>query len=64
MKKLALPLIIIALIIGAYEYTQEKPNIFIVCIVIVIFMYGMMLLNAKIPSKFSDEKDNETKDND
>ena len=64
MKKLALPLIIIAVILGVYEYSQEKPNIFVVCIVIVLFMFGMMQLNSKIPSKFNDEEDNENKEND
>lgn len=65
MKKLALPFIIVALIIGTYEYTKEKPNIFIVCLVIILFMVGMFQLNVKIPSKFSDEdQENEIKDND
>lgn len=64
MKKLALPLIIIAVILGVYEYSQEKQNIFVVCIVIVLFMFGMMQLNSKIPSKFNDEEDNENKEND
>ena len=48
-----------------YEYTKEKPNIFIVCLVIILFMVGMFQLNVKIPSKFSDEdQENEIKDND
>lgn len=64
MKKLAVPLIIIAIIIGIYEYSKEQPNIFVICIVIVLFMFGMMQLNAKIPSKFSDEEQNETNEND
>lgn len=64
MKKFALPLILVAIIIGMYEYSKEKPNIFVVCIVIVFFMFGMMQLNAKIPSKFSDEEQNKTNEND
>ena len=64
MKKLALPFIIVAIIIGVYEYSQEKPNIIVVCVVIVLFMFGMMQLNSKIPSKFNDEEDNENKEND
>lgn len=64
MKKLALPFIIVAIIIGVYEYSQEKPNIIVVCVVIVLFMFGMMQLNSKIPSKFNEEEDNENKEND
>ena len=65
MKKFALPLILVAIIIGMYEYSKEKPNIFVVCIVIVFFMFGMMQLNAKIPSKFSDEEEeNKSNEND
>ena len=64
MKKLALPFIIVAIIIGVYEYSQERPNIIVVCVVIVLFMFGMMQLNSKIPSKFNDEEDNENKEND
>ncbi len=64
MKKFALPLIIIAIIGGIYEYSKEQPNIFVVCIVIVVYMFGMMQLNAKIPSKFTDEEENKTNEND
>jgi uncharacterized membrane protein len=61
MKKLALPFVIVAIIIGIYEQSKEKPNLYIVIAVIVVFMYGMMKLSAKTPSKHQDEieKDNE-----
>lgn len=41
--------------IGAlYEQSKEKPNIYIMIFAIVIFMYGMMRLTAKVPSKNED----------
>ena len=38
---------IVAIIIGLYEQTKAKPNIYILIITIVVFMYGMMQLSAK-----------------
>jgi uncharacterized membrane protein len=55
MKKLALPFIIIAIIIGIYEQSKEKPNLYIIIAVIIVFMYAMMKLSAKTPSKYEDE---------
>lgn len=64
MKKLALPFIIVAIVIGVYEYSKVKPNTYVVILVVVLFMFGMFQLNSKIPSKFRDEEENETKEND
>jgi hypothetical protein len=47
MKKLVLPLMLVAIVVGLYEQTKAKPNIYILIIAIVIFMYGMMQLSAK-----------------
>jgi uncharacterized membrane protein len=55
MKKLALPFIIIAIIIGIYEQSKDKPNLYIIIAVIIVFMYAMMILSAKTPSKYEDE---------
>ncbi|MGG7036394.1 MAG: hypothetical protein ACI7YS_14535 [Flavobacterium sp.] len=57
MKKLALPLMIVAILAGLYEQTKESPNVFIQIIAIVVFMYGMMRLSAKTPSKNKDSED-------
>ncbi len=38
---------LVAIVVGLYEQTKAKPNIFILIIAIVIFMYGMMRLSAK-----------------
>ena len=45
-----------------YEQSKSSPNIYIMVGAIVIFMYGMMRLTAKVPSKNQDnseENDNE-----
>lgn len=57
MKKLLLPLMIIAIAVGLFENTKEKPNLYIMIGVIVVFMYGMMQLSAKTPSKHKEENE-------
>ena len=62
MKKLFIPIMIIAIGIALYEQSKNSPNIYIMIVAIVLFMYGMMRLTAKVPSKNeenSEEDDNE-----
>ena len=54
MKKLLIPIMIIAIVIAFYEQSKEQSNLYIQIIAIVIFMYGMMRLSAKTPSKNED----------
>jgi hypothetical protein len=49
---------IIALLIAFYEEKKAEKNVYIVVIAIGIFMYGMMRLSAKTPSK-NQEKEEE-----
>ena len=56
MKKFLIPMMIVAIIIAFYEETKAQKNIYIICIAIAVFMFGMMRLSAKTPSKNS-EKD-------
>lgn len=59
MKKLLLPIMIIAILIAFYEQSLEKKNVYISVIAITVFMFGMMKLSAKTPSKNQDkEEDN------
>ena len=53
---------IVAIGIGLYEQTKVEPNRYIMIIAFVIFMYGMMRLSAKTPSKHSETED-ESHDN-
>lgn len=59
MKKLLIPIMIIAFGIAFYEQSKEKSNLYIQIIAIVIFMYGMMRLSAKTPSKNDDNLDDD-----
>ena len=57
MKKLLLPIIIIAILIAFYEQSLEKKNVYILVIAIAVFMFGMMKLSAKTPSKNQDKEE-------
>nr|WP_294777546.1 hypothetical protein [uncultured Flavobacterium sp.] len=57
MKKLVFPFMILAIIVGFYEQSKPKPNVFILVIAVAVFMYGIMQLSAKVPSKHSDTEE-------
>jgi flagellar basal body-associated protein FliL len=57
MKKFLIPMMILAIIVAFYEESKADKNIYIIIIAIIIFMYGMMRLSAKTPSKNQDEED-------
>lgn len=57
MKKLLLPIMAIAIFVAFYEYSKPQPNLYIVIITIVIFMFGMIKLMNKVPSKKPEDKD-------
>ncbi len=48
---------IVAIIVGLYEQSKAQPNVYILVIAVIIFMYGIMRLSAKIPSKHSDTEE-------
>ncbi|UPT70630.1 MAG: hypothetical protein M0D53_16435 [Flavobacterium sp. JAD_PAG50586_2] len=62
MKKLIIPFMFIAIIVGLFEQSKDKPNIYILCGAVAVFMYGMMNLSNKVPSKNQEEE--EEKEND
>jgi ABC-type Co2+ transport system permease subunit len=57
MKKVLLPIMIIAILIAFYEQSLEKKNVYISVVAIAVFMFGMMKLSAKTPSKNQDKED-------
>lgn len=57
MKKLLLPIMIVAILIAFYEQSLEKKNVYISVVAIAVFMFGMMKLSAKTPSKNQDKDD-------
>ena len=56
MKKLLIPIIILAIIVAFYIPKNEKWNVIITAIAVAIFMFGMMKLSAKTPSKNQDNE--------
>jgi hypothetical protein len=59
MKKFLIPAVVIAAIILLYEQSQDAPNVYISAASIVVFMFFLFKLNARIP-----HKDNNTNDSD
>ncbi|NNT72920.1 hypothetical protein HKT18_11890 [Flavobacterium sp. IMCC34852] len=57
MKKLVFPFMIVAIIVGFYEQTKAKPNVFILVLAVIVFMYGVMKMSAKTPSKHSETEE-------
>lgn len=48
---------VFAILAALYEQSKDQPNIYIMSAAIIIFMYGMLRLSSKTPSK-NQEKDN------
>jgi hypothetical protein len=62
MKKLFIPFIFVAIIVGLFEQSKDKPNIYILCAAVAVFMFGMMQLTSKVPSK-NEETEKEEEEN-
>jgi apolipoprotein N-acyltransferase len=57
MKKLMILIMTIAIGVALYEQAKPGKNVYLMVIAIVIFMYGMMRLSAKTPSKNQDKEE-------
>jgi uncharacterized membrane protein YoaK (UPF0700 family) len=57
MKAFKILIMILAISVALYEQISEEKNIYIMVIAIVVFMYGMMQLSAKTPSKNQDKEE-------
>jgi uncharacterized membrane protein YoaK (UPF0700 family) len=57
MKKIIIPIMVLAIIVALYEQVSAEKNVYVMVIAIVIFMMGMMQLSAKIPSKNQDKEE-------
>lgn len=57
MNKLLLVLMAVCIFIAFYEQNEEKPNPIITALAVVIFVFGMIKLSAKTPSKNNEEED-------
>jgi preprotein translocase subunit YajC len=57
MKKFLIPIMIIAILVAFYEQRGQDKNVYITLIAIAVFMFGMMRLSAKTPSKNQDKEE-------
>ena len=48
---------VLAISIALYEQVSEQKNIYITVIAMAVFMYGMMQLSAKTPSKNQEKEE-------
>jgi hypothetical protein len=57
MKKIMIPMMLVAFLIAFYEQQKANSNVYITVGAIAVFMYGMMRLSAKTPSKNQDKNE-------
>ena len=48
---------IVAIIVALYEQSSAQKNVYVMVIAIIVFMFGMMRLSAKTPSKNQDKEE-------
>lgn len=61
MKKFYIPIMLLAMGVAFYEQTAADKNVYVSVIAMAVFMFGMMRLSAKTPSK-NPEKEEENVD--
>ena len=61
MKKVFLLIMVLAIAVGIYEQAQDQPNVFKLIAAMVLLMFGLMKLSEKIPSKDSENDNQQTK---
>lgn len=57
MKTFKIIIMILAISVALYEQVSAEKNIYITVIAIAVFMYGMMQLSAKTPSKNQEKEE-------
>ncbi|PAM95329.1 hypothetical protein B4N84_08635 [Flavobacterium sp. IR1] len=57
MKAFKIIIMLLAISVALYQQVSAEKNIYIMVIAIVVFMYGMMQLSAKTPSKNQDKEE-------
>ena len=58
MRKFSVLIMIIAAFVAFYEQSIPGKNVYVMVIAVVVFMFGMMKLSAKVPPK--DKEDDNT----
>jgi nitrate/nitrite transporter NarK len=57
MKKFVIPIMIVAILVALFEQVSAEKNVYVMAIAIAVFMFGMMRLSAKTPSKNQDKEE-------
>jgi peptidoglycan/LPS O-acetylase OafA/YrhL len=56
MKKILIPLMLLSILAAFYFQSQEDANPYGTAICFAVFMFGMMRLSAKTPSKHNEDE--------
>lgn len=51
MKKIIIPIMIVAILVAFFEQVSAEKNVYVKVVAMAVFMFGMMWLSAKTPSK-------------
>lgn len=57
MKKIVILIMILAILVAFFEQVSAEKNVYVTVVAIVVFMYGMMRLSAKTPSKNQEKEE-------
>lgn len=57
MKKIVILIMLLAILVAFFEQVSAEKNVYVTVVAIVVFMFGMMRLSAKTPSKNQEKKE-------
>ncbi|PRZ27827.1 hypothetical protein [Flavobacterium granuli] len=57
MKKIVILIMILAILVAFFEQVSAEKNVYVTVVAIVVFMFGMMRLSAKTPSKNQEKEE-------
>jgi hypothetical protein len=57
MKTFKILIMVLAISVALYQQVSEDKNTYVTVIAIAVFMFGMMQLSAKIPSKNQEKEE-------
>jgi len=57
MNKILILIMFVAIVVAFYEQVSPDKNVYVTVVAIVVFMYGMMRLSSKTPSKNQEKED-------
>ncbi|MGL2994603.1 hypothetical protein [Flavobacterium sp. TSSA_36] len=59
MKKILMLIMVLAIGVAFYEQSKPEKNVYLMVMALIVFMYGMMRLSAKTPSKNQNKGEND-----